>query len=81
MKALLLLSGGFDSPVAYHLMKNHVEIEAIHFHPRNASDVAARLVYLPRGEFPRLRDDELRRLHGIARPLVPGSGDDPAVKR
>jgi len=31
MKALALLSGGFDSPVAIYLMKNKLEIDAIHF--------------------------------------------------
>jgi len=31
MKALALLSGGFDSAVAVNLMKNEVEIDALHF--------------------------------------------------
>ena len=31
MKALALLSGGFDSPVAIYLMKDKLEIEALHF--------------------------------------------------
>ncbi len=31
MKALALLSGGFDSPVAIYLMKKQLEIDALHF--------------------------------------------------
>jgi len=31
MKALALLSGGFDSPVAIYLMKNKLKIDALHF--------------------------------------------------
>ena len=31
MKALALLSGGFDSPVAIYLMKNKLETDALHF--------------------------------------------------
>jgi thiamine biosynthesis protein ThiI len=31
MKALLLLSGGIDSPVAGHLMKKKMEVLAVHF--------------------------------------------------
>ncbi|NYZ79773.1 7-cyano-7-deazaguanine synthase [Candidatus Micrarchaeota archaeon] len=31
MKGLLLLSGGIDSPVAGHLMKKKIEIEAVYF--------------------------------------------------
>lgn len=31
-KAVALLSGGIDSPVAIHLMKNRLEIVAAHFH-------------------------------------------------
>lgn len=31
-KAVALLSGGFDSPVAIHLLKNKLEIIAVHFH-------------------------------------------------
>ena len=30
-KALLLLSGGFDSAVAYNLLKDNLDIIAIHF--------------------------------------------------
>ncbi|MBD3319005.1 hypothetical protein GF342_03790 [Candidatus Woesearchaeota archaeon] len=32
MKAILLLSGGFDSIVAYDMLKKYYEIDAIHFH-------------------------------------------------
>lgn len=37
-KAIALLSGGIDSPVAIHLMKNRVEIIAVHFHQEPLSD-------------------------------------------
>ena len=41
-RGLLLLSGGFDSPVAGHLMKNQgLEIEAIHFSLEPVTDNAA----------------------------------------
>jgi len=32
MKALALLSGGIDSPVAIEMMKKELDIEAVHFH-------------------------------------------------
>lgn len=37
-KAVALLSGGIDSPVAIHLMKDKVEIIAIHFHQLPLTD-------------------------------------------
>ncbi len=37
-KAVALLSGGIDSPVAIHLMKNRVEIVAVHFHQMPLTD-------------------------------------------
>lgn len=37
-KSIALLSGGFDSPVAIHLMKNRVEIIAAHFHQQPLTD-------------------------------------------
>jgi tRNA uracil 4-sulfurtransferase len=37
-KAVALLSGGIDSPVSIHLMKNKVEIIAAHFHQEPLSD-------------------------------------------
>ncbi len=33
-KGIALLSGGFDSPVAIHLMKERLEIIAVHFHQK-----------------------------------------------
>ncbi len=37
-KAIALISGGIDSPVSIHLMKNRVEIIAAHFHQEPLSD-------------------------------------------
>ncbi|HLC90881.1 MAG TPA: 7-cyano-7-deazaguanine synthase [Candidatus Nanoarchaeia archaeon] len=37
-KAVALLSGGIDSPVAIHLMKDRLEITAVHFHQRELTD-------------------------------------------
>ena len=37
-KAIALLSGGIDSPVAIKLMKNRFEIIAVHFHQKPLSD-------------------------------------------
>jgi tRNA uracil 4-sulfurtransferase len=37
-KAIALLSGGIDSPVAIHLMKNRVDIIAVHFHQLPLTD-------------------------------------------
>ena len=36
-KAVALLSGGIDSPVAIHLMQERVEIIALHFHQQPLS--------------------------------------------
>lgn len=40
MKGLLLLSAGIDSPVAAHLMQQHIKLAAIHFHSYPVSDKA-----------------------------------------
>ena len=37
-KAIALLSGGIDSPVAIHLLKPKLEIVAAHFHQRPLTD-------------------------------------------
>ena len=37
-KAIALLSGGIDSPVAIHLLKDRVDIIAIHFHQLPLTD-------------------------------------------
>ena len=37
-KAIALLSGGIDSPVAIHLMQDRVQIVAVHFHQKPLSD-------------------------------------------
>jgi tRNA uracil 4-sulfurtransferase len=37
-KAVALLSGGIDSPVAISLMKNRLDIIAVHFHQRELTD-------------------------------------------
>lgn len=37
-KGLALLSGGIDSPVAIHLMKNRLEVIAVHFHQLPLTD-------------------------------------------
>ncbi len=37
-KAIALLSGGFDSPVAIHLMQPHLEIIPVHFHQLPLTD-------------------------------------------
>jgi len=37
-KGIALLSGGIDSPVAIHLMKNRLEIIAVHFHQLPLTD-------------------------------------------
>ncbi|MEK6950284.1 MAG: 7-cyano-7-deazaguanine synthase [Nanoarchaeota archaeon] len=37
-KAIALLSGGIDSPVAIHLMKSRLEIVAVHFHQLPLTD-------------------------------------------
>ena len=36
--AIALLSGGIDSPVAIHLMKNRLDIIAVHFHQEPLTD-------------------------------------------
>src|SRR3989344_3237519 len=37
-KAIALLSGGIDSPVAIHLLQPQLEIVAVHFHQRPLTD-------------------------------------------
>ena len=37
-KAVALLSGGIDSPVAIHLMKDRLDIIAVHFHQKELTD-------------------------------------------
>jgi tRNA uracil 4-sulfurtransferase len=37
-KAIALLSGGIDSPVAIHMMQDRVEIIAVHFHQKPLTD-------------------------------------------
>jgi len=40
MTGLLLLSAGIDSPVAAHVMQQHMELAAVHFHSYPISDKA-----------------------------------------
>ena len=37
-KAIALLSGGFDSPVAIHLMRTHLDIIPVNFHQLPLTD-------------------------------------------
>ena len=37
-RGIALLSGGIDSPVAIHLMKDRLEIIAVHFHQLPLTD-------------------------------------------
>lgn len=58
-----------------------VTVESIRFRQGEGEGASVRFAYLTRGRFHRLREDELQRLHRVARPLEPRSPHGRTAKR